>query len=42
MLRVSGYGQSGPMSEKPGHDLNYISKSGIVPLINQNNSSKIY
>ena len=34
LLRVSGYGQSGPLSMKPGHDLNYISVSGIVPQIN--------
>lgn len=41
LLRVSGYGQSGPMSLKPGHDLNYISASGIVPMINSNNRSKV-
>ena len=41
LLRVSGYGQSGPMSLKPGHDLNYISTSGIVPMINSNNQSKV-
>lgn len=29
------------MSLRPGHDLNYISSSGIVPLINSNNDSKI-
>ena len=34
LLRVTGYGQSGPMADKPGHDLNYISKSGILPLLN--------
>jgi alpha-methylacyl-CoA racemase len=41
LLRVSGYGQSGPMSQRPGHDLNYISSSGIVPKINKGNSNKI-
>lgn len=41
MLRVSGYGQDGPLALKPGHDLNYISESGIVPIINQN-KGKIY
>ncbi len=35
LLRVSGYGQTGKNRERPGHDLNYISVSGIVPLINQ-------
>ena len=34
ILRVSGYGQEGTMSKRPGHDLNYISVSGILPLIN--------
>lgn len=29
---ISGYGQNGPMSEKPGHDLNYISIAGILSL----------
>jgi alpha-methylacyl-CoA racemase len=31
---VSGYGQSGSLSLRPGHDLNYLSISGILPLIN--------
>lgn len=35
LLRVSGYGQSGPMSLRPGHDLNYLSVGGILPLINK-------
>jgi alpha-methylacyl-CoA racemase len=30
LLRVSGYGQQGPRSLKPGHDLNYIGVSGIM------------
>ncbi len=29
---ISGYGQTGPMSKKPGHDLNYISVAGILSL----------
>ncbi|MCI0616140.1 CoA transferase, partial [bacterium] len=29
---ISGYGQDGPMSQKPGHDLNYISVAGILSL----------
>lgn len=35
LLRVSGYGQSGPLALRPGHDLNYLSISGIIPLINK-------
>ena len=26
--RISGYGQSGPMSQMAGHDINYIALSG--------------
>ena len=26
--RLTGYGQSGPMSSKAGHDINYIAMSG--------------
>lgn len=37
LLRVSGYGQQGNMAQRPGHDLNYIGTSGIVPLINKGN-----
>lgn len=28
--RVTGWGQDGPLAHKPGHDLNYISLSGVV------------
>jgi alpha-methylacyl-CoA racemase len=35
MLRVSGYGQSGEMSLRPGHDLNYMAIGGILPLLNK-------
>ena len=35
LLRVSGYGQSGPNKLRPGHDLNYVSVSGMLPLINR-------
>lgn len=30
------------MADRPGHDLNYLSKSGIVPLINEDNKNGIY
>lgn len=35
LLRVSGYGQTGPAALRPGHDLNYISVSGIMEMINK-------
>lgn len=34
LLRVTGYGQSGEMALRPGHDLNYIASSGILNLMN--------
>lgn len=30
---LSGYGQSGPYSDLPGHDINYISIGGVLALI---------
>lgn len=27
---ITGYGQSGPYAERPGHDLNYVSISGLL------------
>ena len=27
---ITGYGQSGPYAERPGHDLNYVSVSGLL------------
>jgi crotonobetainyl-CoA:carnitine CoA-transferase CaiB-like acyl-CoA transferase len=29
---ISGYGQSGPMADRPGHDLNYLAASGVLDL----------
>ena len=34
-MRVSGYGQTGENKLRPGHDLNYLSVSGMLPLINK-------
>jgi len=30
---ISGYGQSGPWSDKAGHDINYLAAAGILDLI---------
>ncbi|MGC6509646.1 MAG: CaiB/BaiF CoA transferase family protein [Myxococcota bacterium] len=30
IARLSGYGQSGPMRDRPGHDINYISLTGLL------------
>ena len=29
---ISGYGQTGPMAEVPGHDVNYLSYAGVLGL----------
>jgi alpha-methylacyl-CoA racemase len=41
LMRVSGYGQSGSMSQRPGHDINYIGYSGILPIINRKMKGKL-
>lgn len=33
MCSISGYGQDGPMSQVAGHDINYLSLTGILDLI---------
>jgi alpha-methylacyl-CoA racemase len=30
IARISGYGQSGPWAQRPGHDLNYLSVAGAL------------
>ena len=32
MLSISGYGQTGPLRDKAGHDLNYIATAGVLGL----------
>ena len=27
---ISGYGQSGPLRDEPGHDVNYLARSGLL------------
>ncbi|MBY8857344.1 CoA transferase [Nocardia sp. CA2R105] len=31
--RMTGYGQSGPMSQEVGHDINYVALSGVLSMI---------
>ena len=30
ICRLTGYGQTGPLAMKAGHDLNYLANSGVV------------
>ncbi len=32
---ISGYGQTGPLREKAGHDVNYLSTAGVLDLIGE-------
>jgi alpha-methylacyl-CoA racemase len=32
VARLTGYGQNGPMSQVAGHDMNYLSLSGLLSL----------
>lgn len=31
--RLTGYGQDGPMSERAGHDINYLAISGDIRIM---------
>jgi alpha-methylacyl-CoA racemase len=30
--RLTGYGQTGPMKERAGHDINYLATSGLLSV----------
>ncbi|MDA8141260.1 MAG: CoA transferase, partial [Desulfobacteraceae bacterium] len=32
---ISGYGQTGPLRERVGHDVNYLARSGVLDLIGE-------
>lgn len=32
---ISGYGQTGPYAQRPGHDVNYLSVAGVLGLIGE-------
>jgi len=35
--RLSGFGQNGPLSKAPGHDINYIAQSGVLDSFRDSN-----
>ena len=39
--RLSGFGQNGPMSNLPGHDINYIAQSGVLSALVDGNGKPI-
>jgi crotonobetainyl-CoA:carnitine CoA-transferase CaiB-like acyl-CoA transferase len=38
---ITGYGQTGPYAERPGHDINYISYAGLLDLTGKRNGSPV-
>uniref|UniRef100_A0A914UJ71 Alpha-methylacyl-CoA racemase n=1 Tax=Plectus sambesii TaxID=2011161 RepID=A0A914UJ71_9BILA len=36
IARITGYGQTGPLAQSAGHDINYVAMSGLLPTISQN------
>ncbi|WP_346200120.1 CaiB/BaiF CoA-transferase family protein [Caldifermentibacillus hisashii] len=38
---ISGYGQTGPYAEMPGHDINYISYAGLLELMGEKDRKPI-
>lgn len=32
---ITGYGQTGPLRDRPGHDVNYLGESGLLSLIGE-------
>jgi hypothetical protein len=39
--RMSGFGQTGPHSKRPGHDINFLAMSGDHQSINQSISQSV-
>lgn len=38
---ITGYGQTGPFKEKPGHDLNFIGYSGLLQLMGRSDQPPV-
>lgn len=41
MVSITGYGQHGPMASVPGHDLNYLSYSGVLDGLRDSNGNPV-
>ncbi|CAI4233088.1 unnamed protein product [Auanema sp. JU1783] len=42
VCRLTGYGQSGPMKNEAGHDINYVGLSGLLPVISSHNTKQLW
>jgi alpha-methylacyl-CoA racemase len=40
--RITGYGQSGPLADVPGHDINYIAIAGVLGAIGRRGERPIF
>jgi len=38
---ITGYGQTGPYKDKPGHDINYISYAGLLDLMGERGGAPV-
>jgi crotonobetainyl-CoA:carnitine CoA-transferase CaiB-like acyl-CoA transferase len=41
LCSISGYGQSGPLAQRAGHDINYIATSGVLDQIRANGAPAV-
>ncbi|WP_026758976.1 CaiB/BaiF CoA transferase family protein [Sediminimonas qiaohouensis] len=39
--RLTGWGQTGPLAQSPGHDLNYLGLTGILDMIGRENEAPV-
>uniref|UniRef100_A0A0K0CW27 Alpha-methylacyl-CoA racemase n=1 Tax=Angiostrongylus cantonensis TaxID=6313 RepID=A0A0K0CW27_ANGCA len=42
VCRLTGYGQTGPLAHEAGHDINYVSITGLLPTISGHNTSRLW
>lgn len=40
-ISLSGYGQTGPMAQEAGHDINYLANAGILDMVRDDNGKPI-
>ncbi|PIO54076.1 III protein, CoA-transferase family [Teladorsagia circumcincta] len=40
VCRLTGYGQTGPLAQEAGHDINYVSITGLLPTTSGHNCAR--